>query len=70
MTSSKRKSGQDCEAGPSQRHTKVVIEDIRGSGVETLAGIAKVLEARGVRTLAGRSTFVDRRSVAFKRMRA
>jgi hypothetical protein len=37
--------------------TKVVVEDIRRSGVSTLAAIAKVLEARGVRTPAGRSTW-------------
>jgi hypothetical protein len=37
--------------------TKVVVEDIRRSGVETLAGIAKVLEAREVRPPAGRSTW-------------
>ena len=36
--------------------TRTVIEDIQRSGV-ALAGIAKVLEARGVKTPAGRSTW-------------
>jgi DNA invertase Pin-like site-specific DNA recombinase len=37
--------------------TQAVVENIRRSGVVTLAGIAKVLEARGVRTPAGRATW-------------
>jgi DNA invertase Pin-like site-specific DNA recombinase len=36
--------------------TRTVIADIRRSGVVTLAGIAQVLEVRGVKAPAGRST--------------
>src|ERR1700730_5552665 len=37
--------------------TRAVIDDIRRSGVSTLAAIAKTLEARGVRTPAGRANW-------------
>lgn len=35
--------------------TQAVIREIRASGVETLAGIARVLQTRGVKTPAGRT---------------
>jgi DNA invertase Pin-like site-specific DNA recombinase len=37
--------------------TKAVIKDIQSSGVDTLSGLARVLEARGIRTPGGRANW-------------
>lgn len=37
--------------------TKAVIKDIQSSGVDTLTGVARALQARGVRTPGGRTSW-------------
>lgn len=37
--------------------TKAVIKDIQSSGIETLTGLARALQARGIKTPAGRTTW-------------
>jgi hypothetical protein len=54
-TAAKARAARTARRARANATTKVVAEDIRRSGVVTLAGIAKVLEARGVRTPAGPS---------------
>ena len=53
LAAAKARAARTVRRAKANATTKVVVEDIRRSGVETLAGIAKVLEARGVRTPAG-----------------
>jgi DNA invertase Pin-like site-specific DNA recombinase len=56
-TAAKARAARTARRAKANASTKVVVEDIRRSDVETLVGIAKVLEARGVRTTAGRSAW-------------
>ena len=56
-TAAMARAARSAYAAKANATTKVVIADIQRSGVATLAGIAEVLEARGVRTPAGRSTW-------------
>ena len=56
-TAAKARAARTVRRARANATTKVVVEDIRRSGVVTLVGIAKVLEARGVRTPAGRSSW-------------
>jgi hypothetical protein len=56
-TAAKARAARTARRSWANATTKVVVEDIRRSGVVTLVCIAKVLEARGVRTPAGRSTW-------------
>jgi DNA invertase Pin-like site-specific DNA recombinase len=56
-TAAMARAARSAYATKANATTRAVITDIQRSGVSTLAGIAKVLEARGVRTPAGRSTW-------------
>ena len=56
-TSAMARATRSAYAAKANATTKVVIADIQRSGISTLAGIAKILEARGVKTPAGRSTW-------------
>jgi DNA invertase Pin-like site-specific DNA recombinase len=56
-TAAKARAARTSRRAKANATTKVVVDDIRRSGVVTLVGIAKVLETRGVRTPAGRSTW-------------
>jgi hypothetical protein len=55
-TAAKARAAWSAYAAKANSTTRAVIGDIQRSGVVTLAGLAKVLEARGVRAPAGRST--------------
>jgi DNA invertase Pin-like site-specific DNA recombinase len=56
-TAGMARAARSSYAAKANATTKVVIADIQRSGISTLAGIAKILEARGVKTPAGRSTW-------------
>jgi DNA invertase Pin-like site-specific DNA recombinase len=56
-TAAQARAAWSAQRGQKNSTTRTVIEDIRRSGVVTLAGIAKVLESRGVKTPAGRSSW-------------
>ncbi len=54
MTVAKARAARSGYAAKANATTVAVIREIQASGVQTLAGIAKVLGARGVKTPAGR----------------
>jgi DNA invertase Pin-like site-specific DNA recombinase len=54
-TVAKARAARSAYAAKANATTLAVIREVQGSGIETLAGIARVLRARGVRTPAGRS---------------
>ena len=54
-TVAKARAARSAYAAKANATTLAVIREVQGSGVETLAGIARVLSARGVKTPAGRS---------------
>jgi DNA invertase Pin-like site-specific DNA recombinase len=56
-TAAMARAARSSYAAKANATTKVVIADIQRSGISTLVGIAKILEARGVKTPAGRSTW-------------
>jgi DNA invertase Pin-like site-specific DNA recombinase len=56
-TAATARAARSSYAAKANATTKVVIADIQRSGISTLAGIAKILEARGVRTPAGRANW-------------
>jgi DNA invertase Pin-like site-specific DNA recombinase len=55
QTVAKARAAQSAYAAKANDNLRAVIRDIHGSGVKTLAGIARTLQARGVKTPAGRS---------------
>jgi DNA invertase Pin-like site-specific DNA recombinase len=56
-TVAKARAARSAYAAKANATTLAVIREVQGSGVETLAGIARVLRARGVKTPAGRSAW-------------
>ncbi|GEP59651.1 recombinase family protein [Reyranella soli] len=54
-TVAKARAARSAYAAKANATTLAVIREVQGSGVGTLAGIARVLAARGVKTPAGRS---------------
>jgi DNA invertase Pin-like site-specific DNA recombinase len=54
-TVAKARAARSAYAAKANSTTLAVIREVQGSGMETLAGIARALQARGVRTPAGRS---------------
>ena len=57
MTVAKARAARSADATKANATTLAVIREVQGSGVESLAGIARALQARGVRTPAGRSAW-------------
>lgn len=57
QTVEKARAARSAHAAEASAGTRQVIADIRASGVETLTGIAKALQARGVRTPRGNTTW-------------
>jgi DNA invertase Pin-like site-specific DNA recombinase len=53
-TVAKARAARSAYAAKANATTLAVIREVQGSGVETLAGIARALRARGVKTPAGR----------------
>jgi DNA invertase Pin-like site-specific DNA recombinase len=51
----KARAARSAYAARANETTRAVVRDIEASGVKTLAGIARALQARSVRTPAGRS---------------
>jgi DNA invertase Pin-like site-specific DNA recombinase len=54
QTVAKARAARSAYATKANDTTRAVIRDIMGSGVKTLAGIARTLQARGIKTPAGR----------------
>jgi DNA invertase Pin-like site-specific DNA recombinase len=54
-TVAKARAARSAYAAKANATTLAVIREVQGSGVETLAGIARVLRARGIKTPGGRS---------------
>jgi DNA invertase Pin-like site-specific DNA recombinase len=54
-TAALARAARSAQARKAGETTRAVIRDVQGSGVATLAGIAKALQARGIRTPAGRT---------------
>jgi hypothetical protein len=48
------RAARSAYAAKANETTRAVIRDIQASGVTSLAGIARILQARGVKTPAGR----------------
>jgi DNA invertase Pin-like site-specific DNA recombinase len=57
QTAAMARAARSAKATRANATTRAVVREIQASGVATLSGIAKALEARGVRTPAGRSTW-------------
>jgi DNA invertase Pin-like site-specific DNA recombinase len=53
QTAAKARAARSAYAAKANATTQAVIREIRASGVETLAGIARVLTVRGIKTPAG-----------------
>ena len=56
-TVAKARAARSAYAAKANATTLAVIREVQGSGVETLAGIARALRARGVKTPGGRSAW-------------
>jgi DNA invertase Pin-like site-specific DNA recombinase len=56
-TVAKARAARSAYAAKANATTLAVIREVQGSGVETLAGIARALGARGVKTPGGRSAW-------------
>ena len=57
QTVEKARAARSAYAADASTGTRQVIADIRASGVETLTGIAKALQARGIKTPRGNTTW-------------
>jgi len=55
QTVEKARAAKSAYAAKANATTQAVIREIKASGIDTLAGIARTLQARGIRTPAGRT---------------
>lgn len=55
QTVEKARAARSAYAAKANATTQAVIREIKASGIDTLAGIARTLQARGIRTPAGRT---------------